>query len=84
MTALTVYYRKDPQQILGVSNYPAKFVEYSHEQQRKPYDFITGHASLYLLLLLYAIKHTINSTPGVIRPFLPLPFLNKVFINLNS
>ena len=74
MAALTVYYVKDPQQILGVQTYPAKFVEYSNAQQRKPYHFFTGHASLYLLLSLYAIKHTINSTPGVIHPFLPLPF----------
>ena len=74
MAALTVYYRKEPKEFLLVTDYPAKFVEYSDAQQRKPYHFFTGHASLYLLLSLYAIKHTINSTPGVIRPFLPLPF----------
>ena len=69
MAALTVYYVKDPQQILGVQTYPAKFVEYSNAQQRKPYHFFTGHASLYLLLLLYASGILNNSTPVGLRPF---------------
>ena len=67
MTALTVYYRIEPQQFLLVTDYPAKFVEYSDEQQRKPYYFFPGHASLYLLPLLYATRILKILPPGL-RP----------------
>ena len=84
MTALTVYYRKDPQEFLLVTDYPAKFVEYSDAQQRKTYYFFPGYASMYLLPLLYATRILNNSTPGPYGRLLLLPFLNKVFINLNA
>jgi len=68
MTALTVYYGKDPREVLLVTDYPAKFVEYSDAQQRKPYHFFPGYASMYLLPLLYATRILNNSTPGAFRP----------------
>ena len=67
MTALTVYYRKDPQEFLLVTDYPAKFVEYSDAQQRKPYHFFPGYASMYLLPLLYATR-ILKILPRGLRP----------------
>ncbi len=69
MTALTVYYRKDPKDFLLGKEYSSKFVEYSNAQQRKSYYFFPGHASLYLLPLLYATGILNNSTPVGLRPF---------------
>jgi len=67
MTALTVYYGKDPREVLLVTDYPAKFVEYSDAQQRKPYHFFPGYASMYLLPLLYATR-ILKILPRGLRP----------------
>lgn len=74
MTALTVYYRKDPQEFLLVKEYSSKFVEYSNAQQRKTYYFFPGYASMYLLPLLYATGILKILPPGLRPSFIAAIF----------
>ncbi len=74
MAALTVYYRKDPKDFLLVKEYSSKFVEYSNAQQRKSYYFYSGHASLYLLPLLYATGILKILPPGLRPSFIAAIF----------
>ena len=75
MSCLTIIYNKDPEQILSTRLYPAKFVEYSDEKHCNKYVFDPRTILLYLLYLLYAVRHTNYSTPRAIHPHLLLPFL---------